>query len=92
MKPKIIFRWLCLIGVALALTVSALAQSGGYNLSWWTVDGGGSFSSSGGYTLGGAAGQPDAGTLSGGSYTLAGGFWSGANNEIYYVYLPLIIR
>jgi LPXTG-site transpeptidase (sortase) family protein len=54
-----------------------LAQSGGYDLSWWTVDGGGAtFSTGGSYRLGGTIGQPDAGELSGGSYTLYGGFWN----------------
>ena len=44
------------------------AQSGpGYDLSWWTVDGGGiTPNDSSGYTLGGTAGQPDAAGWSGG--------------------------
>jgi hypothetical protein len=72
--------------------VSAATLDGDYDLSWWTVDGGGTTGSSGGgYTLGGTAGQPDAGVLSGGGYTLAGGFWSGAATE-YFVYLPLVLR
>lgn len=59
----------------LALTWTALAQTGdGYDLSWSTVDGGGRESSGGNYTLMSAAGQPDAGVLSGGDYTLQGGF------------------
>lgn len=66
----------CLL-TAMALGGVALAQSdGGYDLSWWTVDGGGGALSGGGYLLEGAAGQPDAGDpLSGGGYTLTGGFW-----------------
>ncbi len=59
------------------LPVIVLAQSGGYDLSWWTVDGGGAtFSTGGTYRLGGTIGQPDAGELSGGDYTLYGGFWN----------------
>ena len=66
--------------------------SASYDLSWWTVDGGGAaFSTNGGYTLGGTLGQPDAGALSGGGYTLAGGFWSGAAVQ-YKVYLPLVVK
>jgi hypothetical protein len=69
--------------VALLLVVStALAQIGSFDLSWFTVDGGGGGSSGGPYTLGGTIGQPDAGTLSGGSYTLVGGFWGGAAAEL----------
>lgn len=63
----------------LLVGVVALAQSGGgYDLGWWTVEGGGaSFSAEGAYTLGGTVGQIDAGTLSEGFYTLQGGFWGG---------------
>ncbi len=81
-----------LLVMALLLSASVvLAQSGGgYDLSWYTIDGGGyTFSTGGSYTLGGTIGQPDAGTLSDGSYTLAGGFWSGAPVK-YRIYLPLM--
>ncbi len=81
------------------LTVSvALAQSGGgYDLSWWTVDGGGGTVGGSEYTLTGTAGQPDAGAaLSGGSYTLYGGFWPGAGGGAapggHKLYLPLVMR
>ncbi len=54
-----------------------LAQAGGYDLSWWTVnDGGATFSTGGAYRLGGTIGQPDSGEHSGGNYTLYGGFWN----------------
>ena len=68
------------------------AQSGdGYDLSWWTADGGGGVSTGGEYTLQGTAGQADAGTLSGGDYELAGGFWAGAEERAT-VYVPLVTR
>ena len=69
--------------------------AGSYDLSWWTVDGGGGTSSGNGYTLNGTLGQPDAGTLaSGGEYTLAGGFWHGgvATSPETKVYLPLLVK
>jgi hypothetical protein len=76
----------------LVSSVSAATLAPDYDLSWWTVDGGGTTDSSGGsYTLGGTAGQPDAGMLTGGGYTLAGGFWGGVSVE-YRVYLPLVVR
>jgi hypothetical protein len=69
-----------------------LAQAGGYDLTWWTVDGGGTTSNGGsGYSLGGTVGQPDAAVWSGGGYTLAGGFWGGAVVE-HHIYLPLVLR
>jgi hypothetical protein len=64
--------------VALLVLVSVVLAQGGYDLSWFTVDGGGGSSSGDPYALSGTIGQPDAGMLSGGSYTLAGGFWAGA--------------
>ncbi len=61
----------------LAMTAGVLAQSGGgFDLSWWTVDGGGGRLTGNGFTLEGSVGQPDAGTLQGGGYVLYGGFWS----------------
>ena len=73
-------------------TATAQAQSGGgYDLTWWTADGGGGAASGGGYALNGTIGQPDAGTLTGGGYTLAGGFWGGGANQRQ-LYLPLILR
>jgi hypothetical protein len=47
----------------------------GFDLSWWTIDGGGGTASGGGFALAGTVGQPDAGAMSGGAYTLGGGFW-----------------
>ena len=91
-------RWVILLLAAGVLLLSAglvaLAQDG-YELSWWTVDGGGgTLSSGGGYTLGGTAGQPDAGVLAGGGYTLGGGFWRGgeALPPAYEIYLPVVLR
>jgi hypothetical protein len=55
-----------------------LADSGGpYELSWYTIDGGGGQSSGGQYVLTGTIGQPDAGYAGGGNYELLGGFWVG---------------
>ena len=63
----------------------------GYDLSWWTVDGGGGAAEGGPYTLTGTAGQPDAGVLSGGTYILGGGLWGGgALARGYDLFLPLI--
>ena len=64
----------------------------GYDLSWYTIDGGGAtFSNGGGYSLGGTIGQPDAGQVSNLPYTLNGGFWGGASIN-YRIYLPLVLK
>ncbi len=52
--------------------------SGGFELSGFTVDGGGGTSSGGGFVLSGTAGQPDAGDLTGGDFVLRGGYWQPA--------------
>lgn len=71
---------------------AGFAQS--YEISWWTVDGGGDMlSTTGDYTLSGTAGQPDAGLLTGGDYALGGGFWGGGELAWDYpIYLPLVLR
>ncbi len=66
----------------------------GYDLSWWTVDGGGAVraGSPGSYTLSGSIGQPEAGlALSDEEYILIGGFWGGAATQ-FRISLPLVLR
>jgi hypothetical protein len=57
------------------LLMPFLAASQSYDISWFTIDGGGGTSTGGVYSVSGTIGQPDAGKLSGGSFTLDGGFW-----------------
>jgi hypothetical protein len=86
---------LVLGSLLLSVMVRALEPTEGYDLSWYTIDGGGHTWSTGGtYTLGGTVGQPDAGNLAGGTYTLGGGFWQGGPpaEVVHRVYLPLILR
>ena len=64
----------------------------GYDLTWYTIDGGGAmFSTGGSYSLGGTISQSDAGTLGDGGYTLNGGFWGGVALN-YNIYLPLVLK
>jgi hypothetical protein len=70
-----------LLGLILALltliAVASAQSGGGYDLSWWTIDGGGiTFAAGGTFNLGGTVGQPDASNpLTGGAFSLTGGFW-----------------
>jgi hypothetical protein len=87
---------LLLVSVAQAQTGGQPEQSAatGYDLSWWTVDGGGVVGAGapGLYTLSGSIGQPDDGpAVANGDYVLVGGFWGGALAQ-YRVYLPLVLR
>jgi len=65
------------IGIILLTMFVVSAASGEYELSWYTIDGGGGQSSGGPYTLTGTIGQPDAAYSAGGNYELLGGFWPG---------------
>jgi hypothetical protein len=68
------------IALSLALmifvpAVAALADD--FDISWYTIDGGGGYSAGADFELEGTVGQTDAGTMSGGAFTLTGGFWAG---------------
>jgi hypothetical protein len=65
----------CTLLFALLFTVET--AFGNYELSWYTIDGGGGRSSGGPYVLTGTIGQPDAAYSAGGGYELLGGFWPG---------------
>lgn len=49
-----------------------------FDISWYTVDGGGGVSFGGDFALAGTIGQPDTGHMSRGRFDLEGGFWPGA--------------
>lgn len=66
-------------------------SGGGYDLAWWSVDGGAAIAEAGRYRLVGTAGQPDASFLEGGSYRLTGGFLAGATFALE-LFLPLVLR
>lgn len=58
-------------GISDSLTSTANAATAtSFEVSWWTVDGGGGVSSGGGFEVTGAIGQPDA------TARLAAGCWS----------------
>ena len=86
---------IALVTLLMVITfASTQAQSGsGYDLTWNTIDNGGSMSSNGSYTLDGAIGQPDAGApISNGGCTLTGRFWAGVSIAQYHIYLPVVLR
>lgn len=88
------------LAIVLLLAAGAVAVhagiSAGYDLTRWSVDGGGgSVGGGAGYALTGTVGQPGPGpALEGSGYTLVGGFWCAAGRAggDWEVYLPLVVR
>jgi hypothetical protein len=85
---------LLVAGVLLLSFSIVLAQpNNSYDLTWWTVDGGGDTATGGGFTLSGTIGQPEPGPVStGGGFTLTSGFWPGGISSFSDLFLPLILR
>jgi hypothetical protein len=70
-KRLVILGWLLLV-------LGTPDPTAAYDLTWHTVDGGGSSSAANGYSLSGTIGQPDTDTSAAGSLQLIGGFWTAA--------------
>ena len=88
--PLVALAAAIIIGIAIQLSqMPVAAQTGGYRLTWNTVDSGGR-SSGGVYSLSGTVGQPVA-AADGGGYKVAGGFWTAALKQLR-LYLPAIRR
>ncbi len=93
MSRKLVILFLAAL-LALILVSVVLAAPQAFDLSWWTVDGGGGTSSGGEFALSGTIGQPEVGyQMTGGDYSLAGGYWGGgallAQNQLY---RPIVTR
>lgn len=91
-RAKIIAASIVFLILVVSAVVTTEAIVGGYQLHWFSIDGGGGASSGGGYSLGGTAGQADAGTLSDGDYTVSGGFWAWSESSGHTIYLPLTLK
>jgi hypothetical protein len=62
--------------LTLALVGIVAAQSGeGFEITNYTIDGGGRYSARGPFWVGGTIGQPDSSAHAGGEFELTGGFW-----------------
>jgi hypothetical protein len=72
-------RIVMLIPSILIVVTTSIGLAQTFDLSWYTVDGGGAmFTAGGNLELSGTIGQPDAGGMTGGTLSLTGGFWSAA--------------
>jgi hypothetical protein len=73
-------RWSLTCAAVLVACAGTTLFADTFDLSWYTIDGGGGMRTTGGtFALSGTIGQPDAsGALTGGTFRLTGGFWSTA--------------
>jgi len=70
-------RFVILLWVVLTTLFVSTWAGADYEISWYTIDGGGGTSRAGQYVVTGTIGQPDAGYSAAGGYELLGGFWPG---------------
>lgn len=73
---------LVFLGLALLLASVTLAQTGAYDVSWFTIAGGGGSSQGGRYGVSDTLGQPAASSSSGGPYSVQDGFWAGITEQV----------
>ena len=65
------------LALCVAFVTAATLYAQDFDLSWYTIDGGGGESAGGDFELSGTIGQPDAGTaMTGADFELTGGFWA----------------
>ncbi|MBI4790130.1 MAG: hypothetical protein HY782_24105 [Chloroflexi bacterium] len=79
------------VSPAFATATPVVAEGGDeYQLTWFTVGGGGGGMSSGDgvYSMSATAGEPATEKISNGEYSLQGGFWGALQD--FLLYLPLI--
>lgn len=70
------------LAVLLATVCVTLSFEGvEFDLSWFTVDGGGGQASGGQFNVMGTIGQPESVVMTGDEYELLGGFWEGGMAE-----------
>ncbi|MCC7366578.1 MAG: hypothetical protein IT303_19630 [Dehalococcoidia bacterium] len=77
------------LAVALASVTAVFAQAAGWDLSWYTLSGGGGKSSGGTYDVYGSIGQSIVGQASGGVFTLDAGHLGGGQ-EKYKRFIPAV--
>lgn len=62
--------------------IAAASARQGFDMSWWSVDGGGDHSTGGDFALTAAIGQPESGATGTCSQALDGGLWSGVLSSV----------
>jgi len=68
------------------------ASSSSYQLNWDVTGSGGTTMGSASFTMFSTTGQAVTTPMSGSSYTMKNGFWNGVFENIYKIFLPVIIK
>jgi membrane-associated PAP2 superfamily phosphatase len=79
-------------GAGIVLAESPLKSSASYAVPWDVVAGGGGKMSSTHYAISGTTGQTGIGPGSSSGYTIGAGYWYGAGEHEYQIYLPLGVK
>ena len=74
------------------LIAAGVLANGTSGIDWWVIGSGGGEAGGGEVALEATLGQPVTGTSSSGSISLKAGFWPGAGEVNYDVYLPQVSR
>ncbi len=80
------------LGAGIVLAESPLKSSTNYAVPWDVVAGGGGKMSSANYAISSTTGQTAIGPGSSSGYAIGAGYWYGAVEQEYQIYLPLGIK
>lgn len=84
---------LAIMTLVLLASLVGAQVGGGFDLTWWSIDGGGGEPATGGtYELIGVIGQPEAALATGGEYTLEGGFLQSEANQPQLGFTGFVIK
>ena len=83
---------IAVLGAGIVLAESPLESSTNYAVPWDVVAGGGGKMSSAHYAISGTTGQTAIGPGSSSDYAIGAGYWYGAGEREYQIYLPLGVK
>jgi hypothetical protein len=93
-KPKYFLLLIAIVALGLGLLGFAFRETMSHSLDWDVIAAGGAPSTSGNISLNGTLGQSviGASTEGGGAITLWAGYWTRGSQNLYRLYLPLVLK
>jgi hypothetical protein len=94
LKPKYILFLIAIVALGLGLLGFAFRETMSHSLDWDVIAAGGAPSTSGNISLNGTLGQGITGvsTDSGDAIILWAGYWTRGSQNLYRLYLPLVLK